>query len=133
MARCKLEVRLLAQWTGRFEMALARREDEDLPAEIEREFLAECVALGVAPERAAQLLLEGWELGQERIDREHLDLWSDAAWGADDPFAGWDPQAVPGGAVVGAPRPHGGVPGQRHADEIERHYGHSLWPLRRAA
>ena len=131
MARGELEVRLLAQWVGRFEIALARREDEDLPGETEQEFLAECAALGILPERAARLLAEGWDLGQQRIDLEHLDVWSDGAWGADDPFADWDPRLVPGetrGARTGA-----GKPGNRREEALERHYGRSIWPLRRAA
>jgi hypothetical protein len=123
-----LAARLPAQWAGRFATALARREDEDLPAETERDFLAECSALGVSAEEAHTLLSAAWEHGQQRIDLEHLDVWSDGAWGADDPFAERD-----------APVRLLHVNGRRRKSRVqpeltvEHHYTRSVWSLPRAA
>lgn len=136
MVRDVQEVRLLARWIGRFQTALSRREEEDLPGETEQEFLAECAALGISRERAVRLLVEGWELGQQRIDLEELDVWSDGAWGADDPFAERDATTFPAGKRGGLFRSPRRTPidmSQPGEEKVERLYGRSIWTHRRAA
>lgn len=91
--RNRTERALLEQWQCRFAEAIRRHEDEDLPGELEQEFLQACAEAAVRSIRHGWLLTQAWERGQELLDQEHAALEAEFEAG---PLADLTPSGRPG-------------------------------------